>query len=144
MSPNLLKAKNLLCNEEYTCVLCNREDIYTSNERGIKPLLDFYDSKTDFSGFSAADKVIGRGAAFIYILLGIKDIYAHIISKGAINIFKENGINIVYDTETEYIINRTKTGICPIEESVGNINNKTEALAAIRCKLKELNQHQSQ
>ena len=55
---DLEKAKAILENGNYTCVLCKGDTVHTSQHRGVRPLLDLLD--TDVSGFSAADKVVMR------------------------------------------------------------------------------------
>lgn len=74
MRTDLKKAAEMLKNGAYTCVLCKDEEIITCAERDVKPLLDLYDSGNDLKGFSAADKVVGKAAAFLYVLLGVKAI----------------------------------------------------------------------
>ena len=96
------------------------------------------DDKKDCKGYSAADKIIGRAAAFLYTLLGVKNVYGEVMSKGAVEIFKKEGINYEYKTLTEFIENRKKTGICPMDESVQNITNAQDACEAIRNKMKFL------
>ena len=67
---DLENAKKILSDGSYTCVLCKGKDTVSSSFRGVKPLLDLLDSGKDFSGYSAADKVVGRATAFLYCLLG--------------------------------------------------------------------------
>ena len=64
-----LKAKKLLEKNGYTCVLIKDEKEIFSFERGVKPLLNFIDKGEDFYGFFVADKVVGKAAAFLYVLL---------------------------------------------------------------------------
>ena len=66
MNSDLLKAKKMLHEGGYTCVLCKSDKVYTSNERGVKPLLNWLDSNINLNDFCAADKVIGKAAAFLY------------------------------------------------------------------------------
>ena len=68
---NMTKARNLLDSGDYTCVVCNGNAIYTTTQRGVAPLLNWLDSGTDLTNFSAADRVVGRGAAFLYCLKGV-------------------------------------------------------------------------
>lgn len=138
MKSDIEKAKSLLENEEYTCVICHEDKIYTSTERGIKPLLAWIDGSTDMKGFSAADKAVGKAAAFLYAILGVKAVYAYVISEPAKQILTENGIYVEYDTLTEAIRNRAGTGFCPMETSVKSITEPYEALEAVRRKIKEL------
>ena len=60
------------------------------------------------------------------------------MSKGAVEILKKEGINYEYKTLTEFIENRKKTGICPMDEAVQNITNAKDACEAIRQKMKFL------
>ena len=76
----LRKAKETLESGGYTCVLTDGTIVYTSKLRGVKPLVQFLESGTIPSGFSAADKVIGRATAYLYVLLGVREVYAQIIS----------------------------------------------------------------
>ena len=138
MKADLTKAIDTLNSGNYTCVLCKDNAIYTSTERGVKPLIEWLDGDIDLNGFSAADKVVGKAAAFLYVLLGVKEVYARVMSEGAVQVFSENGIGYQYDESAKNIINRTKTGICPMEQTVEKISSPSEALAAVRLKLNQL------
>ncbi len=134
---NLLKAKETL-KEGYTCVFVSDTKTLTSTERGVKPLIDFLNTKTDFSQFCAADKVVGKGAAFLYVILKIKRLHAVVISSPALDILEKNGIEISYDTLCENIKNRRGDGLCPMEEATLNITEPKQALVKILEKLGEL------
>lgn len=138
MNCDLVNAVKILNKENYTCVLCCGDNQYTSAKCGVKPLLDWLESGMDFNGFSAADKVVGNAAAFLYVLLGVKAVYALVISEAAIHTLKENGVEIQYDLAVKYIVNRTGDGCCPMEECVKGLSDPKKALCAIRIKLKEL------
>ena len=129
---SLKRAKETLIKNKYTCVLCKGEEIFYSDKRGVKPLVDFYETKKDFSGFSAADKTIGAGAAHIYALMGIKEIWANIISEEGEIILKQNNISVSYENKVAYIINRAGNGQCPIEKCVCGIENSEEAFKRIK------------
>lgn len=135
---NLEKAKNILSGSEYTCVICNDTDVHTSTLRGIAPLMKWLDSGMKLTSYSAADKVIGNGAAFLYVLLNVREVYAGVISKSAYKTLTQNNIPVQYDEMTEIIRNRSNTGQCPIEAAVSGITEPSEALSAIRNKLEDL------
>lgn len=139
MNSDIEKAKLLLKSESYTCVLCLEDKVYTSTERGVKPLLAWIDSGMDMKGFSAADKVVGKAAAFLYVILEVKAVYADVISESAEKVLTENGIAVEYGLLTEAIRNRAGTGFCPMETAVKSISEPSAALEAIRRKIKELN-----
>lgn len=139
---NREKAKELLYAENYTCVFSDGESTYTSTRRGVAPLLYRYDSGVDYHGWSAADKVIGRGAAFMYILLGIKDIYVIVISQPSLQLLESHGIQVEYDQLVPAIRNRDNTGFCPIESAVKDVTDTDldGALERIRKRTAELAQ----
>ena len=132
-------AKEMLLNNEYTCVICKDETVYTSTFRGVKPLVQWLDRNLDVKGYFAADKVIGRATAFLYVLLEVQEVYAHVISKPALAVLEAHGVQVQYGTLVENIINRAGTGICPFEETVMGIEDPQNAYTAIRNKMKEMN-----
>ena len=93
---NLEFAKETLLNNDYTCVICQGETVYTSTFRGVKPLVQWLDRKLDVKGFSAADKVIGRATAFLYVLLDVQEVYAHVMSRAAAEVLEMGGIVHAY------------------------------------------------
>lgn len=135
---NLDKAKNVLSEGGYTCVICSDSDIKTSKQRGVAPLLEWLDRPGNLSGYSAADKVVGKGAAYLYILLGVSEVYADVISLPAYETLKRYNIPVTYKTMTEAVRNRDNTGFCPIETAVNEIDTPDKALTAIRKKLEEM------
>lgn len=140
MNYDLINAEEILNKEHCTCVLCRGDDKHIATHRGVKPLLDWLDSGADFNGFSAADKVVGNAAAFLYVLLGVKAVYARVMSVAAARTLKDNAIEFKCDEIAEGIINRSGDGNCPMEESVKGITDPAKALEAVRAKLKELTQ----
>ena len=129
-------AKQLLAQNNYTCVLCCDDMIYTSEKRGVCPLVEWLeDDSRNFSGASAADKVVGRGAAFLYVLLGVREGYANVISHAAIEVLRGHDVTVEYSIAVERIINRKGDGICPFEETVLCITDAKEAYYAIKQKM---------
>ena len=135
---HLITAWNLLESGNYTCVVCKEDTIYTTTHRGVAPLLNWLDEGTDLQGFSAADRVVGRGAAFLYCLMGVKEVRARIMSHPAVEVLRAYGINADADTFVDGIINRAGTGPCPFEAAVMNIQNADDALTAIRIKRRQM------
>ena len=131
---HLQKAREILNSGNYTCVVCGADSVYTTSQRGVAPLLNWLDSGTDLKGFSAADRVVGRGAAFLYCLLGVKEVHAKVMSRPAAEVLCNGGIAASADTFVEGIINRAGTGPCPFEAAVMDIRDPHQALTAIRNK----------
>ena len=135
------KAKKLLIQGGYTCVICRDGEIYTSFERGVKPLLLPLEEGRSFEGFSAADRVVGKAAACLYVLLKVGSVHAQIVSRKALDIFEKYGIELSYDELVPAIENRTKTGLCPMETAVWDIEEARDAPRAIRKTLEKLQEN---
>lgn len=135
---DLDRAVSLLKSEGYTCVLVKDDTVYTSRERGVKPLMAFHAKQTDLAGFSAADKVVGKATAFLYVLLGVSRVFALVVSKPAAEVLRAHGVELNAQTEVEAIRNRTNTGFCPMEQAVREISNPADAPRAIREALAKL------
>ncbi len=138
MSSNLERAVKLLKTGNYTLTAVNDEMELTFMQRGVKPLLGLLENKQSLNGFSAADKVIGKAAAFLYVMLNPDEIYAGVISRAALHVLTENHIHVQYDILTEAIRNRTNTGFCPMETAVRNTIHPDEAIIQIYDSLKKL------
>lgn len=135
MKNDLEKAEELLKLSDYTCVLCRGMITCSSKEHGIRPLMEWIQEGRTFIGYSAADRIVGRAAAFLYILLGVRAVYAEVMSRGAIELLEENGIHVAYDTVTDGIRNRMNTGICPMEKAVQRADSAQEAFLLLQEKL---------
>ena len=135
---NLEKAKSILAGSEYTLVLCNGDKLYTSRKRGVAPMLEFIDTETDLKGFSAADKVIGKAVAMLFVHAGVTEVHADVISNSAADFLYVKGIPFTCNLLVENIINRTGDGICPMEQVTSKLNDTNEAIIAIKKRLEEL------
>ncbi len=137
MEHELEKAKKVLSEGDYTCVMVKGEQVYTSRERGIKPLYHIVKEHADRKGYVAADKVVGKAAAFMYVLMEVKNVYAQVISTPALEVLKAAGIEVTFEKSVEAIRNRTNTGFCPMESAVMEVQMPEEALEVLRKKLEE-------
>ncbi len=136
-----MKEKELalaLLRKGHTCALVSEKKTLCSDKRGVAPLLLWLDKKEDCKNMFAADKVVGKAAAFLYVLLGVKEVYAFVISERAEEVFLQFGIPYAYETKVAAIRNRTGDGFCPMEQAVLNIDEPTNAWEIIRKRYTEL------
>ncbi len=133
---DLERAKALLKEGNYTCVMVVKTSVFTSEERGIKPLMEILNADVDTSSASAADKVVGKAAAFLYALMGISKLFAYTVSEPALEVLKSAGIEVEYDTLVPAIRNRTNTGYCPMESAVWEIDDARTAYEILKNKVK--------
>ena len=135
---DLERAKARLTDDGLTLALCKGDAIHTDTRRGVAPLLALLDAGTDVSGFSAADKVVGKAAAFLYLRLGVVRVYAGVISRSAYDLLTAHGVETTYGQLTDAIRNRAGDGYCPMETVTLPISDPLEAEKAIRIRLAEL------
>lgn len=133
-------AKQMLAEKsERTCVVVwegEEKEAYVSRQKGIRPLMELLAvEKEPFRGGVIADKVFGRAAAFLAVYGKAEAVYANIISETAYSLLKEAGIPCEYVKIVPYIINRAKTGKCPMEEAVWNIDDCEEAYLILKQKI---------
>ena len=128
-SADLIAAKDNLAGH----TLCLSKDgvLILDDKRGITPLLELIASGKDVSGYSAADKVVGKAAAALFIKCGVKQLYAAVLSKGGAKLLESHGVEYVYDTLTDAIINRAGTDACPMEKAVRDIEEIEDMYVAI-------------
>ena len=139
MTEPLERAKTLLSSTDSTIAVVSVDDIFTSQERGVKPLLHLLKEKKGFlKGASVADKVIGKAAALLMVLGEIKEVHTLIISEPAIKVFEKHNIPCFYDKKVDRIINRTGDGLCPMETLCINVEEPQEAFEKILEKISKM------
>lgn len=141
MENRLEQAKAALTGEiTFAAVLADGR-LVTSEKKGIAPMMAMLQEDADsLRGACVADRVIGRAAALLMEKAGAAAAFGEVVSSHALDAFRQSGISFSYGKEVEYIINRTKTGMCPMEETVLEITDAEAAYHALKKKLAELRQ----
>lgn len=83
------------------------------------------------SGATVVDKVVGKGAAALMIVGGVKRLHAITISDAALNLLADSHITVTYDKSVDAIINRAGTGPCPVESLCADCHTAAECLPLI-------------
>lgn len=83
-------------------------------------------------GAAIADKVIGKAAAALMILGGIKTVYADVISTPALALLRNANIEVAFGKEVPFIENREKNGWCPLESACYTLNSVMEIYPEIQ------------
>ena len=132
MTDPLERAKSLFKSTDSTIAVVSVDDVFTSHERGVKPLLHLLTEKKGFlKGASVADKVIGKAAALLMALGEIKEVHTLIISEPAIQVFEKYNIPCFYDKKVTRIVNRAGDGLCPMETLCLDVDEPQEAFQKI-------------
>lgn len=115
-----------------SCVVRNKGRVERYYNRGVKDLYTLYTTGSQLlSGADVADKVVGRAAAALMILGGVRRVYADTISQLALELFAQNNVEISYNQVVPHIINRAKTDLCPLERATKDLESLEEIFAAI-------------
>jgi len=128
------KAIALVKSGKATCVLVNKSKIVRADSpHGIAYIIDLYEKGLLKDSF-VADKIVGKAAAMIFTLGGVSGCHGENISESAAQWLKEHNIPFTYTNCSEYIVNRKGDGMCPMEETVKDIDNAEKALSALKQK----------
>ena len=107
-------------------------NIHTCSGRGVSDLHHILHNNPQWlNGATVADKVVGRGAAALMILGGVKQLHAALISEQAIEFLEKAHIKFSYGKRVPAIVNRAGTGFCPVETLTANCTSPQEALPLI-------------
>lgn len=117
INSELSEITQLLHQDNYSCVVRNGVETQAFSRQGVQDLLSLYEERPEFLyNALVADKVVGKGAAALMILGKVAGVYAAVISKPALDLLTEHNMYVKYDTLVPNIINRTHTGVCPVEQ----------------------------
>ncbi len=115
------------------CIVAREGKTQSSWEKGVKPLIDWLgQGEKVFAGACVADKVVGKAAALLFIYGGVSRVHAQVISDHAAKAFQEHGVPYTFQEKVPYIINRTRTGMCPMEQKVLDICDPGEAYTILK------------
>ena len=129
----LRNAVTILKEEQKSCVILSEDGaVRCSDAIGIKPLMvELRADRKAFQGSVIADKVVGKAAALLAFLGEVQAVFGRVMSEGAVSIFEKHQIPYQFETLVPYIENRTKDGMCPMEETVQLVEDPEEAFEAL-------------
>lgn len=122
----------------HTIALCKGENIITSGKKSISPMIGFIDDGADLRGYSAADLVVGKAAAMLFVKTGLSEVFAKNLLKSGKEYLEKHEITVKCDVLTDKILNRSGDGICPMECAVSDTEDFDEGYRLIKEKLEIL------
>ena len=136
----LQTAIDLIAAGRYTCVMVQEGRVALAMRGvGVRPLVFARQSgRPLLSGAQIADKVIGKAAAVIAVLGGASEVYGQVMSESAVEYLDRFAIPHSCGALVPRIQNRTNTGLCPLEDSVKEIDDPALAFAAIERRIAQL------
>lgn len=115
----------------HTLALCRDGRLILETAQGVRPMAELLSSGADLRGYSAADRVVGRAAAMLFLHAGVRAVYGDTMSEGALALLTAHGVETRYDRLTAGIRNRTDTGPCPMEALVADTDDAAAGAARI-------------
>ncbi len=136
----LSEAMKLITQFGFACVLIKDGVIVARmTGRGVAPILELLDHAPEkIRGAWLVDRVIGRAAAAIAVCAGVSRVDTLLAAEGAKDILAKEHIELSAQKIVPTILNRTKTGMCPMEDAVKGLADPKEMLKAIRRRSEEL------
>lgn len=123
----------MLHSEGCSCVIVRGDEVTLCRQRGVKDLFGLLTDTPDaLRGAFIADKVVGKGAAALMAAGMVEELYAGIISIPALRLLEDRGIPVGYGDCVPNIINRSGTGICPVETLCADTDDPAECVARIK------------
>ena len=116
----------------HTLVVANGEEIRTFDRRGVTDLYRLLREEPGFlHGAVVADKIVGKAAAALMLLGGVRELHTDIISRKALELLHGSDLRYTYDVEVPHVINRTQDGWCPLETRCRDCRTPEECLMQI-------------
>ena len=114
-------------------IVYNNEKLTTHDNRGIQDLLELVASQPErLKGAIVADKIIGKAAASLMTSCGVVEVHTNVICTPAREMFERAGIKIFAGKEVPLILNREKSGMCPMDTRLEGIDGVEECVEILQ------------
>lgn len=138
-TPNPQDLLEKLDQGKYSCIVMKNSELRTFSQVGVKDLYQMVNEKDEFAqGAVLVDKIVGKGAASLIVLAGIKEVITHKISVDGLAVLKAANISVYYEEEIEMIYNKRGDDICPVEKLVKDCQTAEEAFPLIEGFVKQM------
>ena len=118
-------------------VVKDGKTIIQSKTPGVSGLVTAIEKdRQSFRGASAADKVLGRAAAMLFVYSEVKCIYTLLASQDAIATLERFVMPFECEKTVAKILNRNQTSTCPFESLIQDVENPQDAFEKLKtCKI---------
>ncbi|MGI6233369.1 MAG: DUF1893 domain-containing protein [Prevotella sp.] len=103
---------------------------YKKGVRDLEYLLKQYPDR--LKGAEIADKVIGKAAAAMAVVGGVRSIYAEVMSRKALPLLQEAGVDFSYGELVDKIVIAKGDNRCPLENIVEDCQTAEETVATLQ------------
>jgi hypothetical protein len=128
--------KSELQSGDFSCVVIKNGKKTTSTLPSIKPLLALLAEDENYlKNADVADKVVGKAAALLLAYGKAAAVFGATMSSSAAEVLKQHNIPYACTNMVDFIENRTKTGMCPMEQLCLEIDDPAAAYAMLKAKV---------
>ncbi len=127
-------AKTQLYEEDLTLAIVKDGTLlFSTKSHRIGGFLDAIEQQGQrLQGASMADRIAGKAIALLCAYAGIKEVYAIVLSRKALNVFKQYGIGFNWNEIVENVLDSSKTGVCPFERAAADIVDPYKAFKTFK------------
>ena len=109
------------------------EVIFSSSEPGLRPLLQaVVQNRTQMRHATVTDKVVGAAAAKLMICGGVDSVFTGCASERAVELLMQARITIATEATVPAILNRERSGPCPMEKLAAEFDEPDDFLEELR------------
>ena len=115
----IAEMKRLLADGKTLVVAKGGVIVFTSEARMVAPIKAALAENPDLlRGAIVADKVVGKAAAKMHIEAGVRKVVTPVVAEKAKTMLETAGIAVEAETTVPMILNRERTGECPLDASM--------------------------
>jgi phosphatidylglycerophosphatase A len=127
-------ARSLLEEEKLNLVIVKEGQVlFSSRESGVAPFFQAVQNMGNILHNAAvADRIVGLAVAMLCLHARIASVYAGIVSTGALDMLKRQGVNISSRNVVPHIFDYDGTDLCPFEKLAQNCQEPSQLFAALQ------------
>ena len=118
--------------QQISLLVYNQDSLSDYHQHGVRDLLMLVQNEPErLQGAIVADKMVGKAAAALMVLGGVKEVHTNTICTPAKELLENAGIGVFFTDEVPYIVNKKKTGQCPLDSRLSEVTNAADCLPII-------------
>jgi len=123
-----------MLNRQGLSLLVYNDSLLTVHDnRGIRDLLDLLAEHPErLNGAIVADKLIGKAAAALMATGGVVEVHTNIICTAGKQLLQSQGIKVFAREEVPQILNRDRSGMCPIDSQIEGVESVDECVKILQ------------
>lgn len=136
---NIEEMKSMLNKDDVVCIVSKDHHVLTSSLKGIRPWVKWLKECPEvLEDAVVVDKVVGKAAAMLMVVSKIKKLYTPMMSENALQYLSDQKLDFSYERTVPYISNNEKNGLCPMEQTVIDVDDAQLGYQLLLKKIAEL------